>query len=77
MLHWDEEACDLVPSGLHYFEGDPALQAGRTIFPMPPRAVTDPQVGGQQAGRRGPAAGPGLGLVKQRAAADTGCRGPF
>ena len=47
VLAWDPEAAELAPSGLHYFEGDPALRAGRTVFPMPPLAVTDPQVAGR------------------------------
>ncbi len=43
VLYWDEEAAELAPSSLHYFEGDPALRAGRTVFPMPPLALTDPE----------------------------------
>lgn len=45
IVHWDPLCCDLVPSGLHFFEGDPALKAGRTIFPTPPLVVADPKVG--------------------------------
>lgn len=44
VLCWDTELSELAPTGLHYFEGDPALKAGRTLFPTPPIAVADPQV---------------------------------
>ncbi len=44
MLQWDDERAALVTSSLHYFEGDTALRAGRTVFPQGPLAVTDPLV---------------------------------
>lgn len=45
VLDWDDNAHTVHTSSLHYFEGDPSLRMGRTVFPMGPRVVTDPQVG--------------------------------
>lgn len=45
MLDWDDNAHTIHTSSLHYFEGDPSLRMGRTVFPMGPKVVTDPQVG--------------------------------
>jgi cleavage and polyadenylation specificity factor subunit 1 len=42
VLQWDPFTSDMVPSSLHYFEGDESLKAGRQAFPRPPIAVTDP-----------------------------------
>eukprot|EP00887_Chlorella_sp_A99_P001781 scaffold19.g1781.t1 len=42
VLQWDPQRWGLVASGLHYFEGDASLKAGRTVFPNPPLAVADP-----------------------------------
>ena len=42
VLQWDPAVADLVPSSLHYFEGDESLKAGRHAFPRPPTVVTDP-----------------------------------
>lgn len=42
VLAWDAARATLVATSLHYFEGDPALKAGRRLFPMAPKAVTDP-----------------------------------
>jgi cleavage and polyadenylation specificity factor subunit 1 len=42
VLQWDPFTADMVPSSLHYFEGDESLKAGRQAFPRPPIAVTDP-----------------------------------
>lgn len=42
VLQWDPFTSDMVPSSLHYFEGDESLKAGRQAFPRPPVAVTDP-----------------------------------
>ena len=44
MLDWDDNAHTIHTSSLHYFEGDPSLRMGRTVFPLGPKAVTDPQV---------------------------------
>ena len=44
MLDWDEKTHSIHTSSLHYFEGDPSLRMGRTVFPMGPKVVTDPQV---------------------------------
>jgi hypothetical protein len=44
VLDWDVKADSIVVSSLHYFEGDAGLRAGRTVFPLPPRVVADPQV---------------------------------
>jgi hypothetical protein len=40
VLHWDPALHDLIPSSLHYFEGDASLKQGRTVFPYPPLALT-------------------------------------
>lgn len=45
VLDWDDSAHTIHTSSLHYFEGDPSLRMGRTVFPMGPKVVTDPQVG--------------------------------
>ncbi len=45
VLDWDDNAHTIHTSSLHYFEGDPSLRMGRTVFPMGPKVVTDPQVG--------------------------------
>ena len=44
VLDWDDNAHTIHTSSLHYFEGDPSLRMGRTVFPMGPKVVTDPQV---------------------------------
>ena len=44
VLDWDDSAHTIHTSSLHYFEGDPSLRMGRTVFPLGPKAVTDPQV---------------------------------
>ena len=44
VLEWDAGRGALRPSSLHYFEGDPALRAQRTVFARPPVVRTDPQV---------------------------------
>ncbi|KAL3135407.1 hypothetical protein ABBQ32_007589 [Trebouxia sp. C0010 RCD-2024] len=43
VLDWDDNAHTIHTSSLHYFEGDPTLKMGRTVFPLGPKAVTDPQ----------------------------------
>ncbi|KAA6424198.1 MAG: cleavage and polyadenylation specificity factor subunit 1-like [Trebouxia sp. A1-2] len=43
VLDWDDNAHTIHTSSLHYFEGDPSLRMGRTVFPMGPKVVTDPQ----------------------------------
>lgn len=45
VLDWDDNSHTIHTSSLHYFEGDPSLRMGRTVFPMGPKVVTDPQVG--------------------------------
>ena len=45
VVDWDDNAHTIHTSSLHYFEGDPSLRMGRTVFPMGPKVVTDPQVG--------------------------------
>lgn len=42
VLQWNASTCDLVPSSLHFFEGDESLKSGRKVFPRPPLVVTDP-----------------------------------
>lgn len=42
MLAWDAARAALVVTSLHYFEGDPSLKAGRRLFPMAPKVVSDP-----------------------------------
>lgn len=44
VLDWDELSGGLITGSLHSWEGDPALQGGRSVFPRGPRALTDPQV---------------------------------
>lgn len=44
VLDWDDNAHTIHTSSLHYFDGDPSLRMGRTVFPLGPKAVTDPQV---------------------------------
>lgn len=43
VLQWDGDRHQLSVTGLHYFEGDESLKAGRKVFPYPPSVVTDPQ----------------------------------
>lgn len=43
VLQWDPASHDLVPSSLHYFEGDESLRAGRQAFARPPLVVSDPR----------------------------------
>ncbi|KAL4424540.1 hypothetical protein ABPG77_010120 [Micractinium sp. CCAP 211/92] len=42
VLHWDAARHELAPSSLHFFEGDTSLKQGRSAFPYPPLAATDP-----------------------------------
>ena len=44
VLDWHDNVHTIHTSSLHYFEGDPSLRMGRTVFPLGPKAVTDPQV---------------------------------
>ena len=44
VLDWDDNTHNIHTSSLHYFEGDPSIRLGRTVFPHGPNVTADPQV---------------------------------
>eukprot|EP00884_Botryococcus_braunii_P001192 jgi/Botrbrau1/11073/Bobra.0302s0015.1 len=43
VLDWDAKSDAIATTSMHYFEGDLDLLHGHTVFPLPPRVITDPQ----------------------------------
>lgn len=44
VIDWDDSNHCIHTSSLHFFEGDPSIRLGRTVFPNGPAVRADPQV---------------------------------